>query len=239
MKEKPKMPDRTETERGAVTFLDVLGWRGIWQRNPTAIETLHGLVQETEKQANLISKNYVDVPGENFRGKDQITKVLSISDTIAMFTTGSPKTAIEIQARICSWLLEYALKQEIPIRGALSYGEYMVKNNIMLGYAVDEAASWHEVTNWIGVVLTPSAQMKIKNEKLQAITMYHQIPFKTREQNLITCVDWMFEDLPELYKIITNKGPHTPEIAPKYLNTLAFLDRKSIPKKENDDHADA
>ena len=95
----------------------------------------------------------------------------------------------------------------------------------MLGYAVDEAASWHEVTDWIGVALTPSAYFKIKESHLKSICIYNAIPFKRPEKNLTLCVDWSYSDLKGLMKIIDRKGPHVPEIAPKYLNTLAFLGR--------------
>ena len=146
-----------KTELGAVAFLDVLGWKGIWQENKMAIESLHSLIIETRKKADTITREYSDQYDE-LRGKEKITSVLSISDTITIFTSAPPIVAIEIQARICSWLLEYAISQSIPLRGAISYGEYSIKDNIMLGYAVDEAASWHETTDWIGVVITGGCQ---------------------------------------------------------------------------------
>ncbi len=210
---------------GAVTFLDVLGWKGIWQKNEGSIDRLYGLIQEAINKSNEISHEYADFP--EFRGVDNITNVLSISDTIALFTAGSPDKAIEIHAKICSWLIPYALKQELPLRGAISYGNYSIKENIMLGYAVDEAASWHETTNWIGVVLSPSAQIRCRSHIPASITTYHDIPFKHSEKNLIYCVDWKFEDADSLDEIIEKKGPHTPEIASKYLNTLAFISRDS------------
>jgi hypothetical protein len=217
--------DNIKQELGAVTFLDVLGWKGIWQQSDSAIETLYSLIKKTLAETYRISQEYSDI--KEFRGKNEITKVLSISDTIALFTSGSVDTAIEIQAKICSWLLPYALERELPLRGAISYGEYSIKDNIMLGYAVDEAASWHESTDWIGVVLSPSAQMKIIGKNPEKITIYENIPFKRSEKNLKLCVDWDFGNADRLDAVITRKGPHTPEIAPKYLNTLTFLNRKN------------
>ena len=211
-----------KTESGAVTFLDVLGWKGIWHENERAIELLHGLIADTREKAKIITDEYIKKYKE-LRGKDNVTVVLSISDTIAIFTAASPEIAIEIHARVCAWLLEHALKKSIPLRGAISYGDYSIKDNIMLGYAVDEAASWHETTDWIGVVVSPSAQFLIDNLTVNNIREYKNIPFKRSIKNLNKCVDWKFEDKKELLKIIQNKGPHIPEIAPKYLNTLAYL----------------
>ncbi len=212
-----------KSENGAVTFLDVLGWKGIWQENRLAIETLHSLIIKVRERSKEISNEYMD--DIELRGKSNITTVLSISDTIAIFTSAPPKIAIEIHARICSWLLEYSLSQGIPVRGAISYGEYSIKDNIMLGYAVDESASWHETTDWIGVILTPSAKYQIDSINILKIIAYNQIPYKKVIKNLNLCVDWNYQDKNELYKIIQKKGPHIPEIAPKYLNTSAFFNR--------------
>lgn len=96
-------------DMGAVTFLDVLGWKGIWQQNEIAIETLYALIQMTSEEVKKISLEYSEV--KEFRGKSEITKVLSISDTIALFTSGPSKIAVEIQAKICSILCHMRLSK--------------------------------------------------------------------------------------------------------------------------------
>lgn len=207
--------------KGAVTFLDVLGWKGIWERNQFAISKLQSFVYKMQEKAQEISDKYMNEP--SLRGKSKPTEVLSISDTIAIFTSASPKIAIGIHAELCSWALAYSLEQELPLRGAISYGEYSIADNIMLGYAVDESASWHETTDWIGVVLTPSAKMYLRNELPEFVVQYSNIPFKKTMKTLDLCVKWNFDDDKTLYDIIQKKGPHVPEIAPKYLNTLEFL----------------
>lgn len=212
-------------ESGTVTFLDVLGWKGIWQTDENPIRKLADVIEETKKIVNVISKDY-DCALSKTRGKEIKTTVLSISDTIAIFTAAEPEVGIETHAKICAWLLPYALKASIPLREAISYGDYITHDNIMLGYAVDEAASWHEATDWIGVVLTPSAFIKVKKMNLGAVTTYNAIPFKRPVKNLNLCVDWTYDDKSELMDIIDKKGPLIPEIAPKYLNTLQFLERE-------------
>lgn len=208
-------------EKGAATFLDVLGWKGIWERNQSAILQLQSFVKQMQKKSQEISDKYMDSP--DLRGKSKPTEVISISDTVAIFTAASPQIAISIHAELCSWALSYALEQELPLCGAISYGEYSIADNIMLGYAVDEAASWHETTDWIGVILTPSAKMYLKNELPEFVIKYESIPFKKSMKTLNLCVKWNFDDDTKLYDIIQKKGPHVPEIAPKYLNTLQFL----------------
>ncbi len=209
--------------KGAVTFLDVLGWKGIWERNQFAINKLQSFVYEMQKKAQEVSEKYMDDP--SLRGKSNPTEVLSISDTIAIFTSASPQAAIGIHAELCSWALSYSLEQELPLRGAISYGEYSIADNIMLGYAVDEASIWHEITDWIGVILTPSAKMYLRNNLPEFVAEYNNIPFKRSMKTLNLCVKWSFGDEKMLYDFIQKKGPHIPEIAPKYLNTLEFLQR--------------
>lgn len=219
-------------EKGAVTFLDVLGWKGIWQQNISAIEKLQSLVRELDKKAEDITNKYSE-KDTNLRGKTKPTVVLSISDTIAVFTSAKPEVAIKIHSEICSWALEYALDLELPLRGAISYGQYTIADNIMLGYAVDESASWHESTEWIGVVLTPSAQIELPEERngFDCIVQYDRIPFKTGIGQLCYCVQWSFNNKKRLYEVIKSKGPLVPGISQKYLNTLNFFE--SLVKKES------
>lgn len=203
--------------KGAVTFLDVLGWKGIWQKRKDAINTLLTLIKEIESVSNDITINKGEARGLT-------TRVLSISDTIAIFTAGDPRITIPIHIEICSKAIPASIEKRIPLRGAISYGNFSIEKNIMVGPAVDEAASWHESTDWIGVVLTPSAKFSLDNiEKVKYLKEYRSIPFKKKVNNLNLCVEWEFEQRDELYNIFNEMGPHIPEIAPKYLNTLEFI----------------
>lgn len=49
----------------------------------------------------------------------------------------------------------------IPLRGAMSVGEYIEGGNCVLGPAVADAAAWYEQADWIGVVSTPSCYFSI------------------------------------------------------------------------------
>ncbi|MBN3346147.1 hypothetical protein EXM98_02925 [Clostridium botulinum] len=206
---------------GSVTFLDVLGWKGIWQKRKDAITTLLTLIKEIETYSEYITDEASNTR-EEARGTN--TTVLSISDTIAIFTPGDPKITIPIHAKICSNAIPLSIEKRIPLKGAISYGKFSFEKNIMVGPAVDEAASWHEATDWIGVVLTPSAKFNIDDVKLfDCVTEYNSIPFKKKVNNLNLCVKWAFNKREEINIIFNDMGPHIPEIAPKYLNTLEFI----------------
>ena len=211
--------------KGIVTFLDVLGWKGLWQNNIEAVENLKTVIQEIRDEADKLVKSY------NKKGhaksvifQDIDIKIVSISDTIVFLTKNASIKSVQLHAELSAWTLEKALLEGFPLRGAISYGEFTESDNIMLGPAIDEAAAWHESTDWIGVVLTPSAKMYVRNEKVAyIIDNYDNIPFKKTNKTLKHCVDWSFNIEDGLYDIFLEKGPHMPEVAPKYLNTLEFL----------------
>ena len=63
------------------------------------------------------------------------------------------------------FILEETTQRCFAIRGAITYGEYSYKGNIMLGPGIDECASWHEKADWIGVSLSPSSEIVIEDTK--------------------------------------------------------------------------
>lgn len=219
---------KDDMKLGAVTFLDVLGWKGIWQKDEYALSNLKDIVKESSNIAEKYTKQLNEKYKQLYVNKDTVeTKVVSISDTIVLLSIADDefKDAIELHARICSKIIEYALSKGIPLRGAISYGKFNESDRIMVGPAIDEAAAWHESTDWIGVILTPSAQFYLGNIYVKNVITYKNIPFKKGTRGLNKCVSWDYGDRDRLNKLFIDKGPHMQEIAPKYLNTLEFLNR--------------
>lgn len=219
-------------QTGAVTFLDVLGWKGIWRdredrRNP--IESLDNLISKIIKEGQKLAKPVeFALVDKNNRGASKGVEVLSISDTIVLLTPGPPSVTIDIHSMLSAFALEEGLKDGLMLRGAISYGEFDRKKNIMLGSAVDEAASWHESTDWIGVIFTPSAKFAMQGKCPQKCIEYPKIPFKKSITGLDWCVDWhygndMEQEIQKLYQVFLKRAPHMLDVAPKYLNTIEFF----------------
>lgn len=207
--------------KGAITFLDVLGWKGIYKNRKTALIDLLNLVEDTKKYAKKITSDS-EINGSKDHGKE--TYVISISDTIAILTEGDACSTIKIHAEICNKILPISVSSKIPLRGAISYGNYKFQDNVMVGPAVDEAASWHESTEWIGVILAPTAQIHLSNGYSSPIISYDQIPFKRTFKPLNTCISWELPNNIKREELILEMGPLVPEIAGKYMNTFNFLD---------------
>lgn len=207
---------------GVVTFLDVLGWRGIYDRNPDAIRKLSGLVD-----------------GLRGKGVEQRGRILgnvlvkSISDTIAIFTectTDEASKAIEIHGELAHYAIRRSIRDDIPVRGAISFGSFAIQDNIFIGKAVDEAAAWHEYADWVGVHLTPSAEFVFESDKASKIWVTYTPPNKRRLTWRPHCVNWTVswpdrnEEIVKLKGTFLRLGPIVPEIADKFTNTLSFID---------------
>ena len=95
----------------------------------------------------------------------------------------------------------------------------------MIGPGIDECASWHETCNWIGVHLTPSAELAMKNNSsgdIENIVIRKNIPVKKGYPKVTYCVKWYVEK--NEFKNLTNHVQALlPEISGKYMNTYEFL----------------
>jgi hypothetical protein len=210
-------------QAGIVTFLDVLGWKGVYDRQANAVDSLKRLVDSVRRNA------------ERMRGRiNSDVNVQSISDTIAIFTVCGDKEiskAIEIHGELCQWLIPESIQAALPMRGATAYGNFEISENIFVGKAVDEAASWHEQGNWIGVNLTPSAEFVFSKSGSRSAWVPYAAPIKTSMKWEPHCVNWLndWTDLKGEKEMVRGKfrsmGPIVPEIAPKFINTLAFIDK--------------
>ena len=121
-------------QSGAVTFLDVLGWKGIWQRKTDAMKAL-------KEVRDLVEKIQDSETGrqENLAGLKP--EIWGLSDTIVLTTHGGAGAVLPLHIRMTELLLLLCLSNELPLRGAIGYGKFSSMDNMLIGPAVDEAAS--------------------------------------------------------------------------------------------------
>ncbi len=212
----------SSSQTGVVAFLDVLGWKGVYDRKDNAVGALRSLIQEE------------DVRAEKFRGKfSQEIVIKSISDTVVVLLACSQNeisSGIMAVGEICEHFISRSIVSELPMRGAVSYGEFFQEGNIFVGKAVDEAAAWHEYADWIGVHLTPSAEFVFVPQEEQTLWQPYAPPLKNKLNWEAHCVNWTrsWEDRDEALEGIKRSfcqlGPIVPEIAGKFTNTLKFIE---------------
>jgi len=217
----------SHSKRGAVTFLDVLGWKGIWNRFNNPIALLEALINEGKNEIEQ-SRMGVDQPLP--------TRILSISDTIVLLTEAGEEhqhRALDVHGRICAVLLGESIVRGIPIRGSTGYGQYQHTNNIYAGQAVDEVAAWHEMSEWVGVHMSPSAQLSFDVGR-SGVWVDYEVPLKrgSAKRHKTPAVDWprhfrraMRRE--DLQQHLARLGPIFPEFSAKIFNTLTFYDAMS------------
>ncbi len=222
----PQVEDKPQSKtfkEGVITLLDVLGWKG--KTNINSMYNLWDII--SENKVNDITKQYSKFTekGENIE-----TKVISISDTIIFYTFCDPLNygiVLELHGEIASDFLIRGLERNILFRGATSLGEFQTKENIFIGPAVDEAASWYERSNWIGIIMSPSAYFKYKKPvNIQTYWIGHDPELKNMRPRLTLCVNWVREskyNTEYMKEYFSQFCPITPEISSKYDNTINFV----------------
>ncbi len=128
---------------------------------------------------------------------------------------------------VSSVLLVTGLKCGILLRGALSYGEFVVDNklNLFHGKGMLEAHKWYESTEWSGIIVSPSLEFLIDSlvSEIESslltkfITKYSKIPFKNGFDNSAKyAIKWIDTD------VVKNKK-NTVLPLNKYLSSASRL----------------
>ena len=134
------------------------------------------------------------------------------------------------------------------LRGAISIGEFVTKDNTVIGPAVADAAQWYENCNWIGIVATPKygyafqhfvESFSFKNPQiLEVVNRYlvpYDVPLRNGNKNRMWSVAWpstLFDKKKGRHEVSAKCAvslsfsefpiPLGTEI--KYKNTMEFVD---------------
>jgi hypothetical protein len=136
---------------GFVIFIDVLGIKGIWlQKSPDRVFT-------TWKNTIIQFINSIELHLKEFS-----PYVTTVSDTIII---GCECRISEINRIFDALLIPfiYSIHNEFPLRGSISYGTYYLSNILIIGSAIDDAASTHNKINMLGVFTTPTLSLALNS----------------------------------------------------------------------------
>ncbi|MGF6905978.1 tetratricopeptide repeat protein [Fusobacterium sp. PH5-44] len=204
-KDEKKLSEKEVSRRtGFLTFADILGWKGIWQRE-----------KGEDNELKFINK-LIDIKNRLSKLKD--AEINLISDTFVVASVN-----LRSHNKVCKMLIEECLKEELAIRGATSYGTYYKKSMVYIGQTVDEAASWHEKGEELGIFFTHSARLRVLENPDVIIENIN-----LRKGEVVTkfgkmstyYIDWYNDkdNLANFYNIM-KKNIIYPEISQKYVNT--------------------
>ncbi|TQV69710.1 hypothetical protein FKG94_23250 [Exilibacterium tricleocarpae] len=134
--------------------------------------------------------------------KYQLVRFQLISDTlfIGIF---DDVNELENLIDFCKELLSRAIVKSIPIRGAISKGEYIWGEHLVYGKAVI-AAHKHEMNqNWIGISFFPEFE---GIESLWGKLVCYQIPTKSGQNQMGAVIRWDIPSLDDLGRYLVEGG---------------------------------
>ncbi|ASC03902.1 hypothetical protein CBG50_12030 [Fusobacterium polymorphum] len=205
---------------GYLTFADILGWKGIWQKQNND----NGKINNIKKLLSI--KNKIDKEFNKYGGNYNLNL---ISDTFVIYARN-----FELSNKLSKELIKLCLEKDLLIRGATSYGECYNKDMVYVGQAVDEAASWHEKGEEIVIFYTASAKLN-KNLSDNELEKYY---LKNNEVNIkggkikTYFINWYNETTEKRFYEIMKKEIIYPEISLKYFNTENRLNEILHPEEK-------
>ncbi|WKT57180.1 hypothetical protein QVH35_06985 [Candidatus Nitrosotenuis chungbukensis] len=223
-------------KKGVVVLLDALGIKGIWKSNsPTNVQkNWNAVIAKCRLLTNDLKS-------------DDISPTLNaFSDTVIITVTGSDmKNLITKTAEALIHIMGFAIRQNIFFRGCISIGDFFPDPNIVIGKAIDDAAQYYQMPEWIGVSITPGSHKSISsiNSILdeQKLFVEYDIPLKNTIEKHGLALNWPndFANMDEklensteepsqtLIELVENNIENSDDITVsfKWHNTLNFIKR--------------
>jgi len=99
--------------------------------------------------------------------------------------------SIEFFFGTCSMIMAIAMRQGLPLRGAIGGGDFFKDGEVMVSSALVDAARYEKKQNWLGAVLTPQAKdlvdqakIDLSSNKINPFLRHGKIPWKPNLSNI-------------------------------------------------------
>jgi len=220
-----------------ILLMDILGFSDICKyKDP---ETIYSVVNRLFQKGIL------------WQGRDIGFKVLYFSDTIMFYQKGNLPIcqAFNDLYVIASQIFTMLASESIPLRGAITYGEFVTRldssstTDLFYGKALAEAADLEKKKKWLGIVISKQAidvldsdhQRILKSENVvaQSDAFYLLNPF-IHIRSSIGCDlfelrdDYDYQEELKAIKFIKAQSENLKleyEVLNKYTNTVLFIKR--------------
>ena len=168
---------------GLVAFIDILGYKKFAQiRIESIVEEIVGALTETPKIAQACYKDAVQEISGRHSSKGSATKIVSsfktmvLSDSIIIscpcpFSENDQAKSVDF-ARIrtlfisyCRVLAKLLMTRNLLVRGAITYGKYLRKDNTLAGIPLIEAYELSEEIDAACLVLSPTLEHLCSNSE--------------------------------------------------------------------------
>lgn len=133
---------------GYVAFLDILGFSALVadDRDGTQLQEYLGCLTSAVDSTSA--------------------KYVVFSDSIVLTVDGSETQHLLLICRACSRLMYKLIRSNVPVRGAIAFGDFIRSavgdgSVFVAGRAIIEAYRYEQSQDWVGVMLAPSALKQV------------------------------------------------------------------------------
>jgi hypothetical protein len=185
-------------KKGAVAFVDFLGQKGIWDRHDSNVVLANiKKLRDVVRQHQVLGSEYLEAQFKAGAAKINIEAIF-VSDTMCIFCwyehPDNPHNKlcalVYMVGKVVANLIREAALIDPPrsLRGCISVGEFDFSDDILIGKAVDEAATYHEAADGAFTFLTPSAQNCLEeaakeggmNDEELSLFIQYEVPVKVK-----------------------------------------------------------
>lgn len=230
-----------------VALIDILGFSRMVSEQP-----LEHVVQKVQRLLDTSQPFRRTIWwGPDSQG-DSVTTITEVgryhfSDTIFLWTQALPSNVEEFEPHVLHWFLDFianllwsSLMEEIPLRGAIAFGNTFIDANagVIVGTPILRAHELEQNQEWLGVAIDESVLLRQENVDLSFHIADYRPPLKLEDGKLkLASLDWTGPlrlssegwnkshgyDQHERFKEIMAACSEFPEIiARKYRNLEAF-----------------
>jgi hypothetical protein len=145
-----------------VAHFDILGFKSLIGNEKESL-TVNVLKSKIEEVVDELEKSATKF--------NESVECLFYADTFVIYSRSEKINDYPGFIRVCKDFYYSCIYKQLPIRGAVSFGEIEVGYNkrILIGKAFLESHEYSEDQNWLGMILTPSASSKLKEHGIEPI----------------------------------------------------------------------
>lgn len=230
-----------KTIQGFIALFDILGYSQ-WIKD----YSIEKVVIDHKNIKHMVATN-VESFLNHALGKEMI-KVHSYADTFLIYTNEISETSFKAIMAACGSMFEAAICFALPIRGAITLGEFYTSEDMIIGEPIIEAFEKEKKQDWIGCWIMDACFDKIGQEEkrryeVDKIVVRYSIPFKegpVEERYAYNWVDHAIQNSKDIElhdlmekRFLKKAKAHTWREERKIKNTIEFYNFiKNMPEEE-------
>lgn len=176
--------------QGYFLIVDILGFGKIVKNLPN--ETLSEKIDSWISIARQVCR------------ENSVSQYQLLSDTLFIGTGDNESDLLKL-INISSSLLNICIPESIPLRGAISFGDYTWSPDLVYGKAVIDAHTHEVAQDWIGISCSSDVKIPKQSVSWENMTCY-PVPMKNGPIQFLPAVNWNVPRYSDLLDFLTRGG---------------------------------